>query len=197
MKFENKMPKYTLVIIYMSIFLSIMAGCTLLMSIGMDGEYQDRFLLFWKIIWILWLLFFLIIAILNIISSIRLNINNKPYKLIEISKYFKIKLIPFLIMYICFLAFLYSYTEIDIEDIIRMENDFWGTIFEIKILPIIKMIYMIFISTIAYSISYIIYIIRKKWIKILTGILYIIIQLCFILDIINTIYLYNKYKKNE
>jgi hypothetical protein len=72
---------------------------------------------------------------------------------------------------------------------------FFQNDFKKIILPIIKWIYIIFISTITYSISYIIYLMRKSEMNILLGIFHIILQLLFIFDIIDTLYLHKIYRK--
>ena len=133
---------------------------------------------------LLWFVIYLIVSIINIISILLDYRNNSSDRLFKKMKRVKITLIPFwIINFIC-------YFPISVLGLLA------GHGFGFLIVPIFIFVsYMVLLLTSIFSISYLLNL-RKN--KIITGkqlIMHSILQLCFVIDIIDTIYIIRKWGK--
>jgi len=136
------------------------------------------------VLFLLWLIIFIIIIIKNILFVIKLYKQNNAVELLKNTKYIKLSLIPFWV--INFIVTLL------IMIILIMGTRGFGII----LIPIpVCFAYFILLVTSSFSIAYIL--LQNKNKKIKNYIIHIILQLCFVLDIIDTIYILNNNKEER
>jgi len=141
----------------------------------------------WLIILLFWFIGYIILLIKNIIISKKYIENNDTNILKELTEKIKFKSISFWILNII-LSIIIFY------NLIRISESFVFLIF-----PII-FIYIIFLGTSVFSIFYIRLLYKRNEFKYFQMIIHIILQLCFILDVMDIIYLKiksYKYSKNN
>lgn len=134
---------------------------------------------------LLWSVVFLIISIVNIISIVLDYRNNNSERLLKKMKRVKFSLIPFwIINFICY---------IPISSLLLVIGHGFGFF----IVPIFMAItYIVLLFTSIFSISYLLNIKKNKRITNWQFIGHSILQLCFIIDIIDTIYIASKWGRN-
>jgi len=136
---------------------------------------------------VIWFVCFIIFLIINILFLKKLVKKNELEKIFNYTKIIKYSAIPFwVINFISYFGVMQFFVLI-----------MWGM--AILIIPIILFLsYLILLATSIYSINYIILAEKNKMITKTQCIINIILQLCFILDIINVLYLeINKKKKKN
>jgi hypothetical protein len=178
MEKEMNKPKMMVFLIYLFLLLLVLEICFMLKIISISS------IIAWKIMPIL-LLAWLIIFIISFIKNLKmLKILYKENNLVELKRYVKttkLSLIPFWIL------------NFIISSIIMLGFIMGTRGMGIIFLPIpVFFAYMILLITSCYSIFYIN--LLNKNIKIKKYFMHIILQLCFVLDIIDILYLIKKYK---
>jgi hypothetical protein len=138
------------------------------------------------IIWGIWFLIFAIMSILNIVNAIKKFMQKDVVLLEKCTKVLKLTLIPFWIINFI------GYTVLVI--MINIPSHGFG-VFIIPI-PIIAS-YCVLIITSIYSILLLLLLFQNKKLNNKQFLVYIIMQLCFVLDIISIIYFFRKKRKLE
>ena len=121
-------------------------------------------------------------TILNIIIAIHIFKQNNLENARNSMKKIKLYLIPYWVI-----NFIFSLTITGVT--LFMGGIIMGFIFLIQT-------YLLFIATSCYSISFLGILLKNKKISLKSFIIHLLLQFCFVMDIIDTIYLLRKYKNN-
>lgn len=132
----------------------------------------------------LWLIVFLIVSIINVRNVILDYRNNESDKLLKKMKRIKLSLIPFwAINFICY---------IPISALLLVVGHGFG-LFIVPMFVVIS--YVVLIITSIFSISYLLRLRKNKLITNKQSIIHSILQLCFVIDVIDAIYIIIRFGK--
>ena len=172
-------------IIWLDIFIIMLAKNIMSDFDGVNFESYKPLIMV-LLIWGIWFLLFMVISIINAINIIKKFLQNQTDLLLEYTKKVKFGLIPFwIINFIGYTAF-----------VIMVNIPSHG--FGIFIVPFpIMASYFVLIATSVFSISLLLLLYRERKIDNKQFLIFIMTQLCFVLDVIGVIYLINKIKSEN
>jgi hypothetical protein len=180
------MARKHLILLYSLNILFIVFISFLIFTMNILYKYANTMFIVFFIVLIIWLIIYIITSIKNVMTSRKYIRELEINKLKKISEDIKFKSIPFWIINFLVLLFLTISAVVGTKGIL------------IFIIPIsILFTYIILLGTSVFSISYIILLYKNNNILLIQLIFHVILQLCFVFDIIDMFYLRLRIKKDN